>query len=85
MNVISRYQSVPLAAGASFTLPQGAIAIGYFLCTVSGTLTATDGNGIVKLLAFPVTAGNYYPLPIILQQGGSVTLTTAAGTLGYGA
>lgn len=52
--------------------------IGGFLCTISGTLTLSDGS-TTFVNAMAVTAGIWYPLPFTIQAG---TLTTAGGAAG---
>ncbi len=81
MQVREQYTARPMEAGSSLTV--GSSYMGGFLCTVAGTLTITDANGTVLVNALPVSAGAYIPIPIRFSSsaGGTVSLTTAAGTL----
>lgn len=84
MSIKERYTPIKIAANGTATLTGDQIA--GFLCTVSGTLNATDFNGTNFISALPVTAGVYYPLPFYLGgYGGLATVVLsggAAGTLG---
>lgn len=55
-----------------------------FLCVNSGTLTlydhASSASGTPFLNAFPVTAGQFVPIAVSLQNGCYATLITATGT-----
>lgn len=79
--VKEHYRPQAMAAGTSFRV--GGIHISGFLPTVAGTMTITDADGTVLLSALPLTAGVYVPIPLLFNtpQGGTVALTTAAGTL----
>jgi len=76
------------AAGASgnlFTAGSGTL-LG-FLCTVTGTLNLYDGadnTGNPVVVALPVTAGQYTPIPARFLTKGFYALTTAAGTFFVG-
>jgi len=82
MIVNERYQPVIMAANTTQVVYNQ--SIGGFLCTVTGVLNVTAGPSATSVVsALPVTAGIYYPLPLILgPQGGTVVLSGgAAGTL----
>lgn len=75
------YNAHPMGAGASLRVNGPTIA--GFLCTVNGTLTVTDQDGTKLLDTLPVTAGQFTRIPLFFRSsaGGTVALTTAAGTL----
>lgn len=75
------YKAVKMAAGASITLPCNGVAA--FLCTTTGTLTVTNGAGVALLTGMAVTAGQRLDLTMYTDQGATIALTTAAGTLLY--
>lgn len=77
----SYYRPQPMAAGSAFRV-NGTNLQG-FLCTVSGTMSITDVDGTILVNALPVTAGQYTRIPMLFNsaQGGTVQLTTAAGSL----
>lgn len=81
MYVQERYDY--LNAAANSTKAINTKALGGFLCTVSGSLsiTATEGGASI-VSALPVTAGIFYPIPIVLPSGGisAVLSGGAAGT-----
>jgi hypothetical protein len=79
--VKAHYRPQPMAAGSSYQV--GGIHLSGFLPTVTGTMTITDANGTVLVSALPVTAGIYVQIPLLFNtpMGGTVALTTAAGTL----
>lgn len=79
--VYEAYRAIPLGAGASTVV--GGTRIAGFLCKTTGTLTVTDADGTTLVDAVAVTAGQFTRLPIHFNtpQGGTVSLTTAAGTL----
>lgn len=81
MRTQSNYRPQAMAAGTSVKI--GGYKISGFLCTVSGTLTVTDNDGTVHVNAVPVTAGLFTDIPLLFNtsEGGTVALTTAAGTL----
>lgn len=75
------YKAVLIAANGTATLP-AVNGVGGFLCTVSGTLNATEGGDSI-ISALGVTAGNFYPLGFAVNDELVVTLSGgAAGTLG---
>lgn len=75
------YRPQAIAAGQSYKV--NGIHIAGFLPTVTGTMTITDVDGTVHVSALPVTAGVYVQIPLLFNtpNGGTVALTTAAGTL----
>jgi len=77
----NQFRGQAMAAGSSAKI--GGHHIAGFLCTVSGTMTITDADGTVTVSALPVTAGVYTKIPLNFNtsMGGTVALTTAAGTL----
>ena len=81
MQVKEHYRAQPMAAGD--TVKIGGAHIAGFLATVDGTLSVTDADGTVLVDTLPVTAGNYVQIPLLFRTsaGGTVALTTAAGTL----
>lgn len=81
MKQYQAYRPVPMTAGASYVVKGQRIA--GFLCTTTGTLTVTDADGTVLVNAIAVTAGQFLELPLFFNtsMGGTVALTTAAGTL----
>lgn len=75
------------AAGASGNLFGSSGVLLGFLCTVSGTLNLYDGvdaSGTPVVVALPVTAGQYTPIPARFLTKGFYALTTAAGTFFVG-
>lgn len=76
-----RYTMYPMAANTTFVLRNYSIA--GFLAKTGGTITVTDLNNVVRVDAIPITAGQYLPIPGMLQtSGGTVTLGGgASGTL----
>lgn len=81
MQVREQYKIVDVASNTSDIVFHGKL-IGGFLAKTSGTITIKDHNDNTIIDAFPVTAGNSTPLPIIMpgQQG---TITSAGGASGY--
>jgi hypothetical protein len=77
----NQFRPQAMAAGSSFKV--GGHHIAGFLCTVTGTMTITDADGTVHVSALPVTQGTYTRIPLNFNtsMGGTVALTTAAGTL----
>lgn len=80
------FNPVPMGAGTSYVVKGNHIS--GFLPTVDGTLSVTgfdsSGLNVVTLVnAVPVTAGIYVEIPLQFPTGagGTVALTTAAGTL----
>jgi hypothetical protein len=55
-----------------------------FLCatSTSGTveIKATDASGATVIIATPVTAGSYTPMPSYFQDGAYAVLTNCTGT-----
>jgi hypothetical protein len=80
-NYKERYTANPMAANATFSFTGS--QLGGFLAVTAGTITITDANGVAELTAFPCAAGQYVPLPILVNTlGGTVTLAGgASGTL----
>jgi hypothetical protein len=75
------YNAKPMAANAARTCGPH---IAGFLCTVAGTLTITDADGVVLVSALPVAAGTWTRIPLFFKSsaGGVVQLAGgAAGTL----
>jgi len=88
MDVQERYRPHVIGVNGTFNIPQSTQSIGGFLCTVSGTLNATDANGNAIITNLPVTAGQFVKLPFLVNGGnnggdaGAVVLSGgAAGTL----
>lgn len=82
-NVNERYSAMPIAANGNFGVVS-ANQVGGFACVTSGTLTLTNGKGLVIISGFPVTAGVYHPLPFYTSDGFVVQLAGgASGTLAY--
>jgi len=73
----------PQAMGAWSSFVVRGIHISGFLPTVAGSMTITDADGTVHVSALPLTAGVFVQIPLLFNtsQGGTVALTTAAGTL----
>lgn len=74
-----RYTATPVAANATVDITGS--QTGGFLAITAGTITLTDANGVVEVNAFPVAAGQYVPLPILLNTMGG-TFTAAGGASG---
>lgn len=55
--------------------------VGGFICKTSGNVSLTNANGDTLVDAIPVTAGQYLPLPILIDPNGSQPggLFTCAG------
>jgi hypothetical protein len=77
----SQFRPQAMTAGSSFKV--GGHHLAGFLCTVAGSMTITDADGTVHVSALPLTAGTYVKIPLNFNtsMGGTVALTTAAGTL----
>lgn len=75
------YRPQAMGAGSSFVVR--GIHMAGFLPTVAGSMTITDADGTVLVSALPLTAGVYVQIPLLFNtsMGGTVALTTAAGTL----
>lgn len=75
----------PSACAASFagTVNGASCQLGYFLCSVTGTMTLRreSASGAIVLDTMPVTAGVAYPLLYDMPTGAYIALTTAAGTI----
>ena len=78
-NFKERYTATAIAANGSHTITGS--QTGGFLAVTAGTITLTDLNGVVEVNAFPVAAGQYVPLPILLNTIGGV-FTCAGGASG---
>lgn len=77
----------PVVVGVNTTTLLNSNALSGFLCKTSGTITASYASGTrVVIDNFPVTAGQYYPLPFLLSHNGGTFITAggASGTLGVG-
>ncbi len=76
-----RYTMRPLGANGLSRLTNYGLA--GFLATTGGTITVTGDDGVTYINAVPVTAGQYLPLPGMMQaQTGVFTLAGgASGTL----
>ena len=75
------YNPKPMAANST---AKCGVSLGGFLCTVAGTLTVTDADGTVLVVALPVAVGPFIRIPLFFKTnaGGEVTLAGgAAGTL----
>lgn len=84
MIVQEYYHAVIVPPNATTIISPTGIATAFFLCTVAGTISIARGDGVQKVNALPVSAGVYYPLPMLV--GPNATITTAGGatgTLGY--
>lgn len=71
--------------GVNTSITVNSNALGGFLCKTSGTIRAVHGiNNVVAIDDFPVTSGQYYPLPFLLGANGGIFTTAggASGTLG---
>jgi hypothetical protein len=81
VNYKERYTANPMGVNATFTITGS--QLGGFLAVTAGTITVTDADGTVEVNAFPCAAGQYVPLPLLLNTiGGTVTLAGgASGTL----
>lgn len=79
--VQERFKAAAMAANSTATLTGR--ELGGFLATVAGTLDVDDVDGTAIVDALPVTAGIFYPLPMLINKpGATVTLSGgAAGTL----
>lgn len=81
-NYKERYTPTPMAANT--TARFNGSQLGGFLAITAGTITITDDASTVLLNAFPCAAGQYVPLPMVVNTitGGTVTLAGgASGTL----
>lgn len=81
MDVQQRYS--PVVVGVNATVSLTATGLGGFLAITDGTVTVVDQKGVTIITAFPVTEGNWYPMPFFL--GGpalNATFTTAGGASG---
>jgi hypothetical protein len=78
-NFKERYTPTVVAANATVAVTGS--QTGGFLAITAGTITLTDLDGNVELNAFPVAAGQYVPLPILLNTLGG-TFTAAGGASG---
>lgn len=72
------YNAKPMAANASIKTA----AVAGFLCTVAGTLTITDADGMVLLNAFPVAAGSFTRIPLFANTSAGMTVQLAGGAAG---
>jgi len=74
------YRAQPMGAGTSFKV--GGVHMSGFLGTIAGTMTVTDDDGTVLIDTLPIAVGfNRIPIMFNTPSGGTVALTTAAGTL----
>lgn len=77
MQVREQYKAVQVAADATVTF-HGKL-LGGFIAKTDGAVTINDHEGNTIVDAFPVTAGNVLPLPLILPgQGGTVIASGGA-------
>lgn len=83
MHIQERYSTIALPAASVTTLPNNVVAIAFFACTVAGSIQISNNAGVSKLDTFPVLAGTIYKIPMITGPSPVVTLTLAAGTIGY--
>lgn len=81
MGIIQERYS-PTVIGVNATVPLNATDIGGFAAVTAGTITIVNNRGATVLNAFPVSAGVYYPLPMMLEIGTIATFTTAGGASG---
>lgn len=51
-----------------------------FQATTAGTIAVKNAAGTVTVLAFPVAAGGFYPIPLV--DGNGLTVTAAGGATG---
>lgn len=73
----------PVQVGVNDSVSFDGIGTDGFLPITSGTISITTLLGLVILPAFPVTAGNFVPLPFNFPDGaGRATFTTAGGASG---
>lgn len=81
MNVNQYFRAQPMGAGTSYKI--GGAHMAGFLPTLDGSLTVTDADGTVLVSACPLMQGVYVQIPLNFNtsMGGTVALTTAAGTL----
>lgn len=79
MIVQERYKPILMTANSSYVL--NTLNMGGFLANTDGNITVTAINGAVLVSAHPVTAGVYYPIPILLGNGGA-TVALAGGASG---
>lgn len=78
-NFKERYTPNPVAANGTVALT--GTQVGGFLAITAGTITVTEASGVVELNAFPVAAGQYVPLVMLLNAPGA-TFTCAGGASG---
>jgi hypothetical protein len=79
MTFKERYTATPVGTNATVAITGS--QTGGFLAVTAGTITLADLDGNVELNAFPVAAGQYVPLPILLNTLGG-TFTAAGGASG---
>lgn len=81
--MITKEYNRPQVMGAGSTFRVNGINLAGFLCTVAGSMTITDQDGTILVNALPLTAGTFVRIPLLFNSpsGGTVALTTAAGTL----
>lgn len=79
MYVQERYSPAVIAANSTNVVKSS--GIGNFFCTVSGTITITNYNGLALVTTFAITAGETYDFNWSFQ-GPQGTITTAGGGAG---
>jgi hypothetical protein len=79
MQIKEHYNAKPMAANAT---AKCGVSIAGFLCTVSGTLTVTDGDGTVLVNTLPVTAGTWTRIPLLANTSAGLSVTLAGGAAG---
>lgn len=80
------YTPLPCAANFTGFVNSASCTLGYFLCSVTGTMTLQyeSAAGATILNAMPVTAGVAYPLLYAMPTGAYITLAGgAAGTISW--
>jgi hypothetical protein len=86
MIVQETYSPYPMAAnaGAAVVATLRGGAIGGFLPTVSGNIKITQdsGAGATMLDTFPVTAGYFVPIPILVPPGVGIYVQLSGGAAG---
>lgn len=73
----------PQFVSTNTTVKINSASIGGFLAKTDGAITVVNASGVTVVSAHPVTAGVYYPLPMLVGFGGATFATdaTASGTL----
>lgn len=71
----------PIVCAANSVTPFSAKGVDRFLAVTAGTVTITSLSGVVKLNAYPVTAGSWHEFEMFVDINGG-TITTAGGASG---